>query len=353
MAIAVAAAVHVETRKTVPVFILGDSTADVGTNNHLPGSNARADFHPNGIDFPYGRATGRFSNGFNSADFLAKLLGFKRSPPPFLSFNTSSALVKHSLRGINFASGGSGLLGVTGQSMRRVRNVVTLSEQVKQFLTVHKTLKLVLGQEYAKSFLSKSLFFISIGSNDIFGYFQSKSTISKADFIYSLGCAYETHLKNLYKLGARKFGIISIPPIGCCPSQRVFNETGGCVEELNDLAKAFHSELTAILKKLNTQPGYEGFIYSLGNAYDMTMDVILNPAPFKFKDVQTACCGGGRFNGEAICDPKASLCSKRQQYLFWDRFHPTKAASKLAAATLFGGGSRYVSPINFAQLAQA
>lgn len=52
------------------IFILGDSTADVGTNNFLPHSKARADFPYYGIDFPKGRATGRFSNGLNSADFL-------------------------------------------------------------------------------------------------------------------------------------------------------------------------------------------------------------------------------------------------------------------------------------------
>lgn len=54
------------------IFILGDSTADVGTNNFLPGSMARADFPHNGVDFPFSRATGRFSNGLNSADFICK-----------------------------------------------------------------------------------------------------------------------------------------------------------------------------------------------------------------------------------------------------------------------------------------
>jgi hypothetical protein len=34
------------------VFILGDSTADVGTNSFLPSRKARADFPFNGIDFP-------------------------------------------------------------------------------------------------------------------------------------------------------------------------------------------------------------------------------------------------------------------------------------------------------------
>ena len=44
--------------------------ADVGTNNFIPGSQARANFPYNGIDFPQSRPTGRFSNGFNSADVL-------------------------------------------------------------------------------------------------------------------------------------------------------------------------------------------------------------------------------------------------------------------------------------------
>lgn len=52
------------------VFIFGDSTADVGTNNFLSESTARADFPFNGIDFPHSKPSGRFSNGFNCADFL-------------------------------------------------------------------------------------------------------------------------------------------------------------------------------------------------------------------------------------------------------------------------------------------
>lgn len=58
------------------IFILGDSTADVGTNNFLPNTIFRADFSPYGIDFPKSRPTGRFSNGFNSADFVGWYINF-------------------------------------------------------------------------------------------------------------------------------------------------------------------------------------------------------------------------------------------------------------------------------------
>jgi phospholipase/lecithinase/hemolysin len=72
-----------------------------------------------------------------------------------------------------------------------------------------------------------------------------------------------------------------------------------------------------------------------------------------FKEVQTACCGVKRFNGEGICDKNANLCLNRHEYLFWDLFHPTMTASKLAALTLYAGEPRFVSPINFKQLAEA
>lgn len=78
---------------------------------------------------------------------------------------------------------------------RSPQNLVTLSEQIRQFSTVRETLKGMLGREAADKFLGKSLFFISIGSNDdIFGYSQLECKVSKAEFIYTLVSAYETHL---------------------------------------------------------------------------------------------------------------------------------------------------------------
>jgi hypothetical protein len=54
--------------KVVPtLFIFGDSTFDVGTNNFI-NTLAKANVPYYGIDFPYSIPTGRFSNGFNTAD---------------------------------------------------------------------------------------------------------------------------------------------------------------------------------------------------------------------------------------------------------------------------------------------
>lgn len=59
--------------KVPAIYVFGDSTADVGNNNYLPGNAVpRANFPHNGIDFPTSRPTGRFSNGYNGIDFLGK-----------------------------------------------------------------------------------------------------------------------------------------------------------------------------------------------------------------------------------------------------------------------------------------
>ncbi|KAM0949781.1 putative triacylglycerol lipase [Dioscorea sansibarensis] len=99
--------------KVPAIFVFGDSTADVGNNNYLPGNRAKANFPHNGIDFPFSRPTGRFSNAYNGIDFLAMHVGFKRSPPPLLSLNNTSHETIRAKKGVNFASGGSGILNST------------------------------------------------------------------------------------------------------------------------------------------------------------------------------------------------------------------------------------------------
>ncbi|PIN10489.1 Triacylglycerol lipase [Handroanthus impetiginosus] len=342
---------HLATNDTTPlVFILGDSTADVGTNNHLNQSDIKANFPHNGIDFPHSRSTGRFSNGFNSADYLAKLFGLRRSPPPFLSLLTLEPhhFRKHLFKGVNFASAGSGLLDTTGSNL----TVVALSEQITQLTTVRDNFTAMIGSNATEAMLSEALFFISIGSNDIFGYFANKSTMPKEKFISTLISTYSAHITTLYGLGARKFGIISVPPIGCCPSQRLVQKiiTGkdDCFNSTNDFAQTFYSALDNLLHNITSQ--LPGIKYSLGNSFKMTMDVIANATLYEFTNVKAACCGHGDLKAQGPCNQTASLCPDRREYLFWDLFHPTKKASDLAAETLYSGTTDYVSPINFSQL---
>lgn len=56
------------------MFVFGDSIVDVGNNNYLQLSFAKANLPHYGIDFPTKKPTGRFTNGMNPADFLGELM---------------------------------------------------------------------------------------------------------------------------------------------------------------------------------------------------------------------------------------------------------------------------------------
>ncbi|KAH9312739.1 hypothetical protein KI387_027774, partial [Taxus chinensis] len=53
------------------MFVFGDSLADAGNNNFIPGCTVRANFTPYGISF-FPRPTGRFTNGRTVFDFVEK-----------------------------------------------------------------------------------------------------------------------------------------------------------------------------------------------------------------------------------------------------------------------------------------
>ncbi|KAK1432594.1 hypothetical protein QVD17_09491 [Tagetes erecta] len=334
-----------------PMFIFGDSNVDVGTNNFVTECGAKANHPYNGIDFYYSTPTGRFSNGKNIVDHIVRLLGSYQvlSPPPFLALVSQKLTFNRNiLRGVNFASGGAGIFNDTGRV--HFHKVITLEEQIQQFATVRENITTLLGSpKAADDLLQSSIYIFNIGSNELIEYPFNHSISDPAElkqYIANATQAYAVHLTNMYKLGARKFAIIGIAPLGCAPAARIRNPTGGCAEFMNDGAKLFQVSMQYVLTELSLM--LEGFKFSLGNMYTVTMNVIDNPRGNGFKEVKSACCG----NGTTDCEVGVTLCSNRDDYLFWDKFHPTEKASELAAlALVYGEGSEYVTPMNFSSLA--
>ncbi|XP_024185286.2 GDSL esterase/lipase At5g55050 [Rosa chinensis] len=158
------------------------------------------------------------------------------------------------------------------------RRVISFGEQVQQFATVRSHISELLGAS-AVANISKSLFIISVGSNDIFEHFDynytSNPIVIGQNYIATLISTYETHLRNLYELGARRFGIISVGAIGCCPCQRNSSRSGDCFEAMNVDAQLFYTALLRLLQKLSSE--CEGLMYALGDSYKMTKYIIDNP----------------------------------------------------------------------------
>jgi len=335
-------------------FVFGDSTVDVGNNNCLNvTAAARANYPQYGIDFPGSKPTGRFSNGFNTADLLARGLGFTKSPPAYLSLS-EKGIRSHMCKGISFASAGSGLMDSTGRVL--FGEVIPMSVQLEHFSGVVDRMVKLSGQRKTAALLRKSIFFISTGSNDMFEYSASfRADDDDEAFLGALVDAYKHYIMSLYEMGARKFSVISIPPLGCIPSQRLRRlkqlGTQGCFDPLNDLSLSSYPMLAGMLQQLSDQ--LPGMAYSLADAYAMVSFVFQNPRTeaWNFTDLEAACCGGGPFGAALACNETAPVCADRDEYLFWDANHPSQAVSAIAAQTIFAGNQTFVNPVNVRELA--
>ncbi|KAL1568375.1 GDSL esterase/lipase [Salvia divinorum] len=294
------------------VYVFSDSLVDVGNNNHLPLSLVKANFPYNGIDFSGNKATGRFSNGKNAADFLAERLGVS-TPPPYLS-QPNGTFVK----GVSFASGGAGIFNTTDQS------TISLPRQVGYFSTVSQRLAKEMGTKAAQEHLSKSLFPFVIGSNDIINYFQSNSDIGKKYTPQQYVTLIASNLKEMLKSRSTQVLVRGANPDRMCAQAKMLLELQ-----------------SSELKDLN---------YSYFDTYNIFLDFIRNPSTYGFNETKSACCGLGKLRANLPCTPLAVFCSGRNGHVFWDVYHPTEAAVSIFIAKLFDASADYVSPITLQHL---
>ncbi|XP_037437216.1 GDSL esterase/lipase At5g37690-like isoform X1 [Triticum dicoccoides] len=347
-----------KTARAVPaIYVLGDSSLDVGNNNYLPGNSvprANKPFH--GVDFPGPggpRPTGRFSNGYNVADFIAKNLGFERSPPAYLSLKAHRRLIGTALlRGVSYASAGAGILDSTGAG-----NNIPLSKQVQYFHSTRAAMEAKLGSAVVSDLLAESFFLIGIGSNDLIQFAMAQQAKNKsttqsdvAALYGSLISNYSATITDLYMMGARKIGIINVGLSGCIPMVRAHDATGACNDGTNELAAGFNGALESFLADL--APRLPGLAYSLADGFAHRQALIADPQAQGFVNATSACCGSGRLGGEAGCLPTSNICGDRDGYVYWDWVHATQRAAKIAADAFFHGPAQFTMPLTFKQLAE-
>ncbi|KAF0887592.1 hypothetical protein E2562_002310 [Oryza meyeriana var. granulata] len=339
-------------RQMVPaMYVFGDSLVDVGNNDFLPPPAPRAPEPPCGIDLPTevagGGGGGRFTNGFNLADIIAQHVGFKTSPPAYLSLTPGrNADLRRGLVGANYASSGSGILDFIGNG------TISLGEQVKLFADTKAAIAAAgeVDGERIDYLLSRSLFITCTGGNDYNAFTDGIVPVSEAPaFIAHMVATYIKHIKALYNLGARMLGILDVLPLGCLPISRVPMENGSCSGDDNWQARLFNRLLRQEMAAA-AAAAMPDLKYSIGSIYYTFYDMITNPALAGMKEVATACCGEGKLNAEADCSASTNLCSDRDDYIFWDKVHGTQAAYRRCVHAFFHGSPRYADPISFTQL---
>ncbi|XP_043695047.1 GDSL esterase/lipase At5g37690 isoform X2 [Telopea speciosissima] len=324
------AIVSMASAATPVTFVFGDSLTDVGNNNYLPYSLAKSNFPWYGVDYEGGKATGRYTNGRTVGDIISSRLGIP-SPPPYLSLSQNDDAI---LTGVNYASGGAGILNDTGlYFIQRL----SFDDQLDYFEKTKGRIKAKIGEKAADKLLNNAIYLIGLGSNDyVNNYLQpflaDGQQYTPDEFLNLLISTLDKQLQRLHQLGARKIVFNGIGPLGCIPSQRVKSKTGGCLKRVNEWVQQFNSRVQKQLLFLNHRlPSAQ---LSFADSYPAVLDLIMNPTVYGFKISNTSCCNVDTSVG-GLCLPNSRMCINRRDYVFWDAFHPTDAANAILAERLF------------------
>lgn len=341
--------------KVPALYVFGDSQSDIGNNNYLE-TPIRANFPHNGVDYPGHLATGRFSNGQNLADFIAGSLSVA-TPPAYRSIGNTTGNSSIFLNGVNFASGGAGVLKLTSKGL-----TISFDEQIKRdYSIVHAGLVQQLGKAQASTHTEGSIFAIGVGGNDIASRIslddptpidehQQLLTSSGSDhqFIDSLAHSLKRQLQRLYELGMRKLFFVGTGPLGCYPLLRQQSVTKECNAEANSLSMQYNTAVQNLLGEMSTR--HPDFRYSFLDQYAALQQYINEPQANGFAEVEAACCALGDNNAMVICTPESQLCSNRTNHIFWDGAHLTEVTTQKLIAVAFNGSAPLVAPVNLRQL---
>ncbi|XP_061346637.1 GDSL esterase/lipase At1g74460-like [Gastrolobium bilobum] len=313
-------------------FIFGDSLSDVGNNKYLSRSLAQASLPWYGIDMGNGLPNGRFTNGRTVSDIIGDKLGLPR-PPAFLDPSLTKEIILE--KGVNYASGGGGILNETGTYFIQK---LSLDKQIELFQGTQQLIRGKIGKKGAEKFFREANYVVALGSNDFINnylmpvYSDSWKYNDNTFMDYLIG-TLRRQLKLLHSLGARQLVVFGLGPMGCIPLQRVLSTTGNnCREKANKLALSFNKATSELVDDLVKQLPDSSYLF--GDAYDVVYDVISYPIKYGFQNADSPCCSFGSIRPSLTCTPASTLCKDRSKYVFWDEYHPTDSANELIANEL-------------------
>ncbi|KAL5727373.1 GDSL lipolytic enzyme [Ranunculus cassubicifolius] len=124
----------------------------------------------------------------------------------------------------------------------------------------------------------------------------------------------------------------------------------GCVEWVNNLVNIFNAKLLQLTKTLNDTFPDAFLIFQ--DTFTFFHAMIKNPTQYGFSVANQACCGSGRYGGTLTCLPLQSPCLNRDEYIFWDSFHPTQAVNAIVADRCYYPNTTDCYPISISELAR-
>ncbi|XP_034209272.1 GDSL esterase/lipase 1-like [Prunus dulcis] len=331
-------------RTHAPLFIFGDSVFEVGNNNYF-NTSWRANYFPYGETF-FHYPTGRFSDGRQVPDFIAE---YAKLPliPPYLQPDNHEFLY-----GVNFASAGAGAMVQTRQGV-----TIGLQTQLSNFKNITESLRKKLGNEEAKSLLSRAVYFFSIGSNDYLYPFDTDQSVlgnySHQEYVDLVIGNITTVVEGIYEKGGRNFALLNLWPIACLPYARALNpEEGACYDAFTPYVKLHNKSLLKVLQKLEIK--LNGFRFSVSDFNEFLTRRMNHPSKYGFVEGEAACCGSGVYGGIYNCGgmriaKEYNLCKNVSEYVYYDSAHPTDRVYEQFAKQIWSGNS-ITTPYNLKTL---
>lgn len=153
------------------------------------------------------------------------------------------------------------------------QGVTPLEVQLQQFQ------ELIHYKHLHRDQISKSIFFLEAGSNDIFTYLQApeKSTLSPIAFVDSMLREAANFLDIIYQHGARKIAIFSVGPMGCIPGRINLPNasTHRCYAGANKMTKYYNYGLERLVYSIRRK--YRGAIGVYGEVFNTAQRLRVRP----------------------------------------------------------------------------
>ncbi|XP_056689242.1 GDSL esterase/lipase At5g45950 isoform X2 [Spinacia oleracea] len=245
------------------LLVFGDSSVDPGNNNRIT-TTMKSNFLPYGMDFVGGRPTGRFCDGKLGTDFVG-----------FLDPNITKEDLLHA---VSFASAGSGYDDLTSN----LTQTISLSKQVEYLKHYKIHLEQYVGHKKANEILRKAVILLSMGTNDYLqNYFLEPTrpkqfTLDKyQDFLVS---RMRLAIEEMHKVGAKRIGVVGVPPIGCMPIVMTFTGDGiHCVDKMNKAVLSLNSKIQKQMEAIRTQLNMKTIFVDV---YNIIESAINNPKKY-------------------------------------------------------------------------
>lgn len=273
------------------VYILGDSLSDQGNDYVVTGGRIPPP------EYSAGDTVGRFTNGQNYVDHLARRTGLTIRPA--------------ALGGTNYAYGGAR----TDYRAPTSPFALSLLEQRDAFLR----------DRPGGALDPAALYVVWGGSNDLGDVLVRLGADPGYDPTADLA-AVAANIANvvtsLAAAGARDVLVPNIPDLGLVPGVTGGGPAHGAASAL---VGRFNAGLDRLLYRVDAS--FDALELDVVDVYGLVREIYEAGAGFGFSNVREPCYS-------RYVEPGGTECDQPDQYLFWDLEHPTSAAHRVFAARL-------------------